>query len=257
MAVSLRIAREESLPPPEPDITYKIAEAFPERQAAFRLLYNSYLRAGLIEPNPSGMRVMHHHLLPTTDIFLALLRGEAISTVSLIGDGQLGLPMEATYPNEVNELRQRGVRLAEVSALADRRRQLSRTLPVFVALTRLMIQSSRARRFEQVLVAVHPRHARFYQRLLGFEALGSERSYPAVCNRPAVALKLDFERIDRVQPVNYSTFFGEPLPAEQLLPHPIAAEEIERFKPAAQWSGSFTVVGPDDHSSREKLGNCA
>jgi hypothetical protein len=257
MAASLRIAREDANASSNTNIVYKIADGFEERCAAFRLVYNSYLRAGLIDPNPHQMRVTPYHLLHTTDVFVARLQDETISTVSLVCDGQHGLPLEVIYPEEVSQLRQRGIRVAEVSALADRRRQLSRTLPVFVPLARLMIQTARARGVEQVLVAVHPRHAKFYQRLLGFEVIGSQKAYPLVSNQPAVPLKLDFDRIDRHPPVNYDSFFAEPLPREVLEPRPITAEEIEALKPAARWSEGFAVVGPDDHSSREKLENCA
>src|SRR6266550_2722681 len=50
------------------DITYKIAATRREREAAFRLVYETYLRAGLEQPKPHGMRVMSYHMLPTTDI---------------------------------------------------------------------------------------------------------------------------------------------------------------------------------------------
>jgi hypothetical protein len=257
MSVSLRIAREGAESSLDQEICYKIAATYEERSAAFRLLYSSYLRAGLIDANPFETRVTPYHLLATTDVFVASMWDEVIATMSLVGDGELGLPMEHIYAEEVDRLRQRGLRIGEVSALADRRRRLSRTLPVFVGLARLMIQTARERGLQQVLVAVHPRHARFYQRMLSFEPLGEERSYPLVCNNPAVALSLDFARIDRLRPENHDTFFAEQIPKEQLRPQTISAEEIERFLPAARWSGGFTPVGPDDHSSHETLGNCA
>ena len=105
------------------EIELKVAATRSERQAAFELVYQSYLRAGLYAENPFGMRFTPYQLLPTTDIIIAKLRGEVVSTLSLVRDGELGLPMEEIYPEEVNARRNKSVGLAEVSCLADRRRR--------------------------------------------------------------------------------------------------------------------------------------
>ncbi len=55
-------------------VTIKIAENRDERSAAFRLVYHAYIRAGLIEPNPAGLRVTPYQLQPNCDIFIASLR---------------------------------------------------------------------------------------------------------------------------------------------------------------------------------------
>ena len=43
-------------------VTYKIAQSWEEREAAFRLLYHAYQRAGLVEQNPLELRVLPYHL---------------------------------------------------------------------------------------------------------------------------------------------------------------------------------------------------
>ena len=213
------------------DIVYKIAATQQERSAAFRLVYESYLQAHLGEPNPYGMRVTPYHLLPTTEIFLAQVEGEAVSTVSLVTDGELGLPMESVYRKEVALRRERGLLLGEVSCLSDRRSHLRRFFPVFLRLSRLMVQYARKQGLDELLVAVHPKHARFYRRFMDFETIGEETAYPAVRNSPAVALRLDFARIDRERPESYDTFFGRPFPDEQLQPQPISQAQRDYFGP--------------------------
>jgi len=182
-------------------------------------------------------------------VFIAVLREEVISTVSLISDGPLGLPLESIYDDELSRLRKTGLRLGEVSALADRRRQMSRTLPVFVKRMRLMVQSAHRQGLDRLLVAVHPRHARFYQRFLSFQQLAEERSYPLVCNNPAVALYLDFAQIDRDHPPNYELFFGERLPDEQVLSRPMSPADAVHFASAAAFGAQFTVVGPGESTT--------
>jgi hypothetical protein len=213
------------------DVQYKIAATRDERASAFRLVYKSYLEAGLGEPNRYRMRVMPYHLMSTTEVFIATVEGEAIFTVSLVGDGELGLPMESIYGEEVARRREQGLRLGEVSCLADRRSQFRGLFPVFLRLCRLMAQTARRRGIDELLVAVHPKHARFYRRYIHFRVIGREKSYPTVRNHPAVALSLNFDRMDRERPHSYDTFFGRPLPSELLEPRPITWAECEYFRP--------------------------
>lgn len=213
------------------NVIYRIAATREERAAAFGLVYKSYLRASLGKPNRHEMRVTPYHLLPTTEVFIALLRGEAIFTVTLVTDGELGLPMESVYAETVAQRREQGLLVGEVSCLADRRSQFRGSFPVFLKLSRLMVQYARKRGLDELLVAVHPKHARFYQRFMDFELIGEELAYPAVRNHPAVALCLDFARIDRERPENYDTFFGQPLPDEQLQPRPMPKQQRDYFRP--------------------------
>ncbi len=230
------------------EISYQVATSTQMRTNAFRLVYEAYVRARLINSNPFRIRVTPYHLLDTTDIFVAVLRGEVISTVTLVCDGELGLPMESIYAEEVRALRAEGIRFAEVSALADRRRQMSRTLPVFVKLMRLMAQFARHQGVDQLLIAVHPRHARFYTRFLDFKPLGGVKSYPTVLDNPAVALMLDLSRMKDDHPQNYSTFFGHPIPADQLRRRPMTEMQKRSFASAAELGKGFMLVGSGDDS---------
>jgi hypothetical protein len=223
-------------------IDYQVAGTRAERAAAFGLTYQAYTRVGLCPPNPFSMRVTPYQLLPTSDVFIARLDGEVISTISLIVDSKLGLPMEVIYPEEVAQLRGEGQKLAEVSCLADRRKDPGRYFPVFLELCRLMVQSARFRGIDQLLVAVHPRHARFYRRYMAFERLGEVKAYPSVCNKLAEALGLDFRRIERDPPANYELFFGEPLPDEVIRPRPISPADQEFFAPIASCEGKLALI---------------
>jgi hypothetical protein len=229
---------------PEPnaaeEIIYKVASNRGEREEAFRLVYRAYTQSGLIGPNPFEMRVLPHHVLPTTQVFVAKYQGRVICTVSLVGDGEMGIPMQCIFGDELRELRQRGIRFAEVSSLADRREftsQFARIMPVLIKLSRVMAQSARRSGIDQLLVACHPRHARFYKRFMGYSEFGTLRSYPSVQNRPAVALALDFAAVDRDRPTCYDQIFGMPLPPEDLRPHPMPPEDRDYFRPAAELAG--------------------
>ena len=85
-----------------PDIRCRIARTREEREAAFRLVYSSYLRSGLGEMNSHEVRVTPYHLLPTTEVFIAEYRNEVIFTMSLVADGAMGVPMEHVYGEEID-----------------------------------------------------------------------------------------------------------------------------------------------------------
>ena len=77
------------------NIECRIGSSRQELSAAFHLIYEQYLKAGLMKPNSYRMRVTPYHLLPSTEVLVALDRGVVTCTLSLVRDGKLGLPMEA------------------------------------------------------------------------------------------------------------------------------------------------------------------
>jgi hypothetical protein len=213
---------------PARGLTYGLARESEERLGAFRLIHDAYVRAGLGQPTASGMRVTPYQILPTSQIFVGKLEDQVVSTVSLIGDGELGLPMETIFGAEVQALRQQGERLAEVSCLADRRQDGRRFLSTFRQLTRLMAQFARYEGIQSLLITVHPRHVRFYEDLLGFVPISDRvASCPYVRGNPAVALRLEFARIDRERPACYDEYFAEWLDRELLRPYTISREELD------------------------------
>jgi hypothetical protein len=216
------------------DVAFKIADRQEELRCAFRLVYQAYVAAGLSQPNPQRMRITPWHLLPTTEVLVATLRDEVIGTVSLVADGEMGIPMESIFPDHVAARRSEGVRFGEVSCLADRRRHFARTMPLVIRLMSLLGQTARARGIDTLLIVVHPRHVRFYERFIGFRALGRHQTYAAVCGKPAVALELDLAHLQENHAEAYQRFFGRPFPSDQLGPRSMTATIRSLFNEAAQ-----------------------
>ncbi len=101
---------------PSRSLEIKIADTEDELSNASRLLHDSYVKSGLMNPEPSGMRVLSQHLLPQTTTIVAKWEGQVIGTLSLIRDNPFGLPIEKIF--DVSSRRSNGRRLAEVSSLA-------------------------------------------------------------------------------------------------------------------------------------------
>jgi hypothetical protein len=225
-------------------IEYKIASTRKDRAGAFRLAYRAYRRAGLCPENDHELRITPYQLLPTTDIFVGELDGETICTISLVRDSELGLPMEVIYPEEVETRRLHGLSLAEVSCLADRRKDPRRYFPVFLEICRWVVQTAQYRGIDQLLLAVHPRHARFYHRYMTYERCGEVRRYPCVCDHLAVPMCLDFDHIDPEHP-NYNRFFGKPISPDLMEPCPMSREEVAYFSPLVDGDGCLPLLAHD------------
>jgi hypothetical protein len=241
MAVSV-LARGPSIENDvESEVKYRIAGTRDERCAAFELVYRKYVEAGLIKPNHFEFRVTPYHLLPTTNIFVAIVAERVVCTMTLIGDGELGIPMESIYPAEVLQRRRKNLYIGEVSCLAFESFPLSRFMLIFMQLTRLMAQNARCYGMDQFVIAVHPQHARFYQRFMGFEQVGPLKTYPSVRHAPAVACCLDFAAIDRSRPKCWTSYFGTRLADSEIISRPMSDEDCEFFGPMAGRAGALRL----------------
>ena len=236
---------------PGEQITLSIARSQSDLEDAFGLVYRSYVRAGLDSPNPTGLRVTKYHFLPTTEVILARNAGVPIATASLIVDSHLGLPAESIYRDEISRLKQRGLRLAEVGSLADRRESPARFIQMFRVLSTLIAQAAQTRGCNGLIAATHPRHARFYIRQIGFEPFGEIRACPYAQGNPAVALLLDFEDHRRRDTEIYHHLFGHKYSDQELEPYHWSREMhayfqtiLERMRePVQNPSGSSPLPG--------------
>ena len=89
-----------------------------EMRTAYHLLYREYLKRGYCEESPAQMHYNYFSVLPDTRMFVLMMRGEIVGSVSLFLDSPCGLPMESTFHLEVDRFRKPQVRLAEVGLLA-------------------------------------------------------------------------------------------------------------------------------------------
>lgn len=178
---------------PSPSLEIKIADTPEELESAYKLLHDSYVKSGFMNPDPTGMRVLPQHLLPQTTTIVAKWDGKVIGTLSLIRDNPFGLPLEKIF--SVNDRRQNGRRLAEVSSLAvdpKYRGQINRALfPLF----RFVYQYARdCFGIHEFVIAVNPSMVDLYLGFMLFEKLKSKsKSYDFVKGAPAVGLYLNFE----------------------------------------------------------------
>ena len=155
----------------------KVTETPRERELAFRLVHDVYCGTGLIPTNPSGMRLMRHHLSEQTEVLIAKRDGQVSFTVTLVRDAEFGLPLDSLFADEVAAMRRDGIKLAEVSCLAarDGAADKKERFEKLVRMISLTLQTARRRGVDRLLLAVHPRHAKVYQRVRMCRLLGRPR----------------------------------------------------------------------------------
>ncbi len=199
-------------------IEVRPAASMEELEQAFHLVYKSYLARHYITPNKAETRLSLFNAVPQAMTFVGAYEDSVVATVSLIPDTPAGLPMEAIYHPELQQLRDQNCTVSEVTMLADRRVEIRRTLPMLLALMKLVFDYAVLMlRATDICITINPRHSDFYSRYLLFTELAGVRSYPSVRNNPAVARRLDLTTIrERCQEhdILLRIFFQERTPAE-------------------------------------------
>lgn len=115
-------------------------------------------------------------------------------TITLGLDGENGILADTLYPDELQHLRNRGARLCELTHLAmDTHHNAKEVLGALLHL--VYIHGRLIHGVTDVVIEVHPRHAGFYHRMVGFQYIGEERICPRV-NAPAVLLHLELGYMD-------------------------------------------------------------
>lgn len=116
-------------------------------------------------------------------------------TVTLGLDGPKGLVVDELYKAEIDALRARGKKIAELTKLAVDQSGASKS--VLAALFHIaFIYAYHIHKYTDFVIEVNPRHEFFYKRTLGFERIGEAKMCPRV-GAPAVLLHLGLEYIDR------------------------------------------------------------
>lgn len=195
-------------------IQVHIASTRRELVEAYELVYRCFLGRGYINPHPGGIVYKQRFGLDSSRTLVASTGSRRIiGTLSVVGDSPLGLEVESTYAAEVAELRARGRRLAEITSLAIDRPSDVVPRETFFRLTQFMIQYSYWQGYDDLLLAVHPRHHRFYWECFRVYPVGPCRSYAAANGNPAICCRIDLRHLHRnVDPHLWGKYFSTMLP---------------------------------------------
>ena len=179
--------RQQQADSVEVQLDFDIVRSLSEVLGAWRLLYETYLRVGFIQPGTQKLLLMPQAIGPQTLVVLGHVRDNIVSTISAIGDNPLGLPLDTVFPEELSKIRDKGGKLVEIGLFADRRDVLGQTGRTFHALFELMRYTFYYGRHigaTDYLCGIPPKRARLYQRTFGFFPVGEVKSYATVEGNP-------------------------------------------------------------------------
>lgn len=164
----------------------RLATSEDRRQAASLLIEKMYSWRGY-EANPLGKD-------PNKITLVAYQDDKVVGTLTLGLDSPNGMVVDQLYKTEADQLRAQGRKMCDVTKLAVDQDIKSKS--VLGALFHLsVIYGRNIHHSTDFLIEVNPRHALFYQRMIGFVPIGEEKLCPRV-NAPAVLLKLDLAYAD-------------------------------------------------------------
>jgi hypothetical protein len=170
---------------------FAAASSLYQVETAWQLVYERYLAAGFIGPNPCRIHTSQHALNPDTCVIFGSHQSRLSSTMTMLIDGGEGLSLDSVYRRELSALRTNGRRLMEVGMLvADSSANVGQDMKTLFELMKWGVYYALHLGITDVVVGVHPHHARFYTRCFAFEQFGPERVYPLVRNKPVVLLRL-------------------------------------------------------------------
>lgn len=224
---------------------FGVAENTDQVVQAWELVYRSYVRTGLIDPNQSRIHTVPQAVGPNTAVVRGCLSELVICTLSSYLDGPDGLPLDAVYHDQLQAMRDQGKVPLELGLFADRREHLYRSIDALLELMRFGTYFGVHIGATHGVIGVHPRHVSFYTRLLAFDVIGPERSYGLVKHHPVVLLELDWYRKTKLAkpPRGLAQFMKQPVPAEafagraRLDSESIAGTAIARYLQSNQETG--------------------
>ena len=162
----------------------RAADSSGQRSSASILINRMYATRGY-PSNP-----LPAHAVPDRITLTASDHEKVMGTISIGFDSPIGLLCDELYQDEINQLRDKGWRVCEFTKLAID--SVVKSKRVLASLFHVAyVYAHRIKGFHRLLIEVNPRHVRYYQRMLGFEAWGPRRMNRRV-SAPAVLLMLDF-----------------------------------------------------------------
>lgn len=175
---------------PDQPIVIKEAKSLEELHEAYRLVHDVFVSQGYIKPQPNGMRIRVFEIDPRTATFVAKVNQSVVGVMSIVVDSvKSGLPSDKVYKPEIDQLRHQGRKLCESSNLAVAPGQ--RNTAVFMELSRCCTAHAANIGMDDIIVAISPGHAMFFETLLGFMTWGECRNYSEETVDPVELKRLD------------------------------------------------------------------
>ncbi len=162
-----------------------------------QLVYREFAKHRYVDPNSASWKELpKHNLHPTSATFVARYRHRVVGTISVILDSEIGLPLDDTYKEEIDKLRQQNRKICQFTQLAVdrtflkfRRKEGKRMsqLFVFVPLFKLSFQYCALHAVDYFVMTINPKHESFYKNVMMCHEVGDSKRSPALNHAPTSA----------------------------------------------------------------------
>lgn len=186
-------------------IDYRVARSKEELEKAYLLVYNEYLKRDYVCESSSKLRLSLHNALPSTSTFIAVLEKEIFSTVTIVADSELGLPMDESYHEELSQLRKQNKKLCEVTMLASNTTLFKEGVSMMLNSKKMFLifnlfklifdYATQHLKLDYICITINPKHSLTYDFLL-FKDLGGLKQYDKANGAPAVAKYIDLSTVE-------------------------------------------------------------
>jgi hypothetical protein len=165
---------------------YKVASTLDEVISAWGLVYKQYLQASFIRPNEISVFTFPEYLSNNSAVVVGEKRGQVVCTASAVLDSPQGLPLDAYYQKELNQLRNEGRKLIEIGLLADTRGSgnVNEIMDLISAISRFGGFSGH----HDYVIGVNPKRINLFSRVFGVKLYGEPKDYDALKSAPVVLM---------------------------------------------------------------------
>jgi GNAT superfamily N-acetyltransferase len=170
-------------------LSLALAQTPAERQQAHELQKNVYISKGLLREGTVKPPLLPQASAPGSAIFVAKENDAIVGTITFYMDSVIGLPMDDIHRDEVDDIRSRFTRVAEIGGLAVREDRRGCGIPtmLFLATFRWALTTN----VQCIVACVNPSYRRVYSKLLLFKVLGECKQHFRFLAAPSIPIGLD------------------------------------------------------------------
>ena len=184
----------------------KVATTLAEIIEGWRLVYHQYVKTALIESNLFSVFTFPEYISRNSAVILGKIGDKSVCSVSAVLDSKHGLPLDACFHEELDGLRNENKKLIEIGLLANRSEKASPfyIIELLSSIARFGVYSN----FHDYVIGVHPRRAKFFKHLFGFNQVGASKKYDELGKAQVVLLHADGREFEiRSQKASHAIYF--------------------------------------------------
>lgn len=173
----------------------KVATSLDEIIESWRIVYHQYVDASLIDVNPFSIFTFPEYISRNVAVILGKSGENGKCTISAVLDSRKGLPLDAYFKNELNQLRKEGKKLIEIGLLASSSEKSAghlQTIKLLSSVARFGVYSNH----HDYVIGVHPRRAEFFKKVFGFHRIGESKAYHRLKKADVVLLYADGQHFE-------------------------------------------------------------